>query len=940
MSMQSSTEASVQFGAEAVHIQGAPHILLCASLFYFRIPRALWKERMEQLKAFGYNSIDVYFPWNYHETQEGSWDFSGEKDVAAFLAAAAEAGLYVVARPGPYICSEWDGGALPAYLLTKGLRLRDNDEQFLGSVAKWFDRILPLLKANQVGEGGTVIGVQLDNELDFYDCLDPKGYISALRDMALGHGITVPLFACAGQGGLLQASGFADNVVPTCNFYPDNREPDFEQKVLHYSERLEELGYPLLVTETNRAHYLLRRLLSCGAKLLGPYLQVSGTDFGFTNATNNWGKPLAFMTSDYDFGGMISPEGHIREEAYEGRMLGRLIAAYGAPLAQATPGNKGTDGWAIAGDHERVAGPFALRLKGGGSLLFVTNLDDRDKQVALAGPGEEAGGEAVRNTFTLKGGRSLALPYQVPLAIWGSEGCLENSTAELFMAETANDGARLAFHTEGSGELVLRFERPPLDIKAWNAAAVESEGTVTVTFDGREDGGCSIVAADGRELKLSITTRMKALYLNGLADGNEPLEHGEAQRYGSTIDDAAACDWRLDVFEAAGGLPEQAGSEVRQVVSEDIDPLESFGIYRGFAWYEAEVQLAEGKAVQGLLLRQGSDVLSLYGDGHYAGTVAPGGGSAFLPLDGGLRKGKVQARVEIWGHSNFDDARLPGLRLHAMKGLKGIAAITKIHSLSGHWSVYRAEGRAMRKEWIESPDYRLWPVVNFGGWLSPDHPAFEYYRKTFLASESASSWTLHFQGIQSLATVFVGGQEIGAVNPFDPYLDISDYVTAGQTVELTVFVERVLGLSSGQVFLYEGTVAKGWSISRAEEQELLTHLQWRREAAQAVELPITLKPGETAWLYATTANSEAGAGWRTKVIGRGMKLTVFLEGRLVGRLWLHGGDTRPVLTGGSPDSFYLPGAWFEEGKGSLAILLEAVDRKEQGCLEALHFISV
>ncbi|GIQ66117.1 hypothetical protein PACILC2_46850 [Paenibacillus cisolokensis] len=121
----------MRFETDAVRIGGEPLILLCASLFYFRIPRLLWKERMEQLKAIGYNSIDVYFPWNYHELREGEWDFEGERDADAFLKLAAETGLWVVARPGPYICSEWDGGGLPAYLLARpNLRLRDNDARF------------------------------------------------------------------------------------------------------------------------------------------------------------------------------------------------------------------------------------------------------------------------------------------------------------------------------------------------------------------------------------------------------------------------------------------------------------------------------------------------------------------------------------------------------------------------------------------------------------------------------------------------------------------------------------------------------------------------------------------------------------------------------------------------------------------------------------------
>ncbi|HEY0827332.1 MAG TPA: beta-galactosidase, partial [Bacilli bacterium] len=293
------SKMNVKFQPEALYIEGSPVIVLCSSLFYFRIPRGLWRDRLKEVKEAGYNCIDVYFPWNYHELIEGDWDFEGERDVKAFLQMVSEEGLWVVARPGPYICSEWDGGGLPSFLFThENMRLRDNDPLFLNFVGKWFDQIMPIIQQFQSGEKGTVIAVQLENELDFYDCKDRTGYLSSLREMAVKHHIEVPLFACAGQGDLFGATGNASGVMPTCNFYPNDLDLEFEAKVMKYYDELQTRKVPLCVTETNRSHFLLRRLLSCGAKLLGPYLQTSGTNFGFTNAINNWGKPLAYLTSD------------------------------------------------------------------------------------------------------------------------------------------------------------------------------------------------------------------------------------------------------------------------------------------------------------------------------------------------------------------------------------------------------------------------------------------------------------------------------------------------------------------------------------------------------------------------------------------------------------------------------------------------------------------
>ena len=130
------TSPCVELQSSGIWINGRPLILLTSSLFYFRLPSSEWRSRMRCLRLLGYNAIDVYFPWNYHELEPGLWNFSGERDVRVFLHQAKAEGLWVVARPGPYICSEWDGGALPAYLSVKpDLKLRDNDLDYLEAVA-------------------------------------------------------------------------------------------------------------------------------------------------------------------------------------------------------------------------------------------------------------------------------------------------------------------------------------------------------------------------------------------------------------------------------------------------------------------------------------------------------------------------------------------------------------------------------------------------------------------------------------------------------------------------------------------------------------------------------------------------------------------------------------------------------------------------------------
>ncbi|CAM5653953.1 hypothetical protein SALBM311S_02462 [Streptomyces alboniger] len=268
MSRPTAVSRGVELDARGIRTEGGPRVVLCASLFYFRLPREQWRARLEQVRASGYTCVDVYLPWNFHETAPGHWSFEGRRDVAVFLDLAQEVGLYVIARPGPYICSEWDGGALPAWLgLDPDLRVRQHEPRFLAQVTAWFDQVLPLLARRQYPADGPVIMVQLENELDFFDCADRPAYLTDLRDQAIRHGITVPLIACAGQGDIEGATGNVPGVVPACNFYPDDDSPHIEPEVRRYAEVLAERDLPLLITETNRRHRTLRRLLASGASL-------------------------------------------------------------------------------------------------------------------------------------------------------------------------------------------------------------------------------------------------------------------------------------------------------------------------------------------------------------------------------------------------------------------------------------------------------------------------------------------------------------------------------------------------------------------------------------------------------------------------------------------------------------------------------------------------
>lgn len=194
--------SAITYDAQSFIINGERTFLTSAAIHYPRIPRELWRDRILKAKAAGMNTLQLYFFWNVHEPKEGRFDFTGQADVAHFLDLIAEAGLYIVVRPGPYICAEWDGGGFPSWLYTKkGLETRSFNPLYLRCVENYWYQLLPILAGRQITRGGKVILCQIENELNLggRQGRPQELYMDALIAIARKNGIDVPLITCEGQ---------------------------------------------------------------------------------------------------------------------------------------------------------------------------------------------------------------------------------------------------------------------------------------------------------------------------------------------------------------------------------------------------------------------------------------------------------------------------------------------------------------------------------------------------------------------------------------------------------------------------------------------------------------------------------------------------------------------------------------------------------------------
>src|SRR5256885_1995779 len=185
---------SVSFDSYSFLIDGQRVYLWSGEFHPYRLPSPeLWKDIFQKMKAAGFNTASIYFSWGYHSAREGDYDFSGVRDMDRMLDAASDAGIYVIARPGPYINAEVDSGGFPLWLTTKKLRNRSTDPEYLRYSDEWLTQIDRILARHQWVDGrGTVIAYQIENEY-YIGSDDGRSYMEHLESKARADGITVPL---------------------------------------------------------------------------------------------------------------------------------------------------------------------------------------------------------------------------------------------------------------------------------------------------------------------------------------------------------------------------------------------------------------------------------------------------------------------------------------------------------------------------------------------------------------------------------------------------------------------------------------------------------------------------------------------------------------------------------------------------------------------------
>ncbi|MFD7017054.1 beta-galactosidase [Streptomyces sp. NPDC059928] len=539
----------------AFTIDGKPLSIWSGEFHYWRLPSPdAWRDVLQKMKAGGFNAASIYFDWDFHSPKPGVYDFTGVRDVDKLLDIAREVGIYVIARPGPYINAETDGGGFPGWLVTQRGKARTTAPDYLAAADEWLSKIDPILARHQLTNGtGTVIAYQVENEY-YQDTADGHAYIKHLVDKAHADGITVPL--TGNHNGV-----FAKELdIDGSDSYPQGfncSSPDAWHGLPDLSGA-KKPGQPLFLAEFQGGSFdpwggpgfdKCRQLtngdfekaayennIASGATMQNFYMAYGGTSWG-------WLPSPGAVYSSYDYGAPIREDRQLSEKYLIDKRLGYLVQSV-APLTKTESVTQG------APDNTSVLRRDRRNPDNGTEFTVVRHKDVNNKAkdtTHLALGGYPSVPQKPGTALTVDGRDSKLLVSDYAM----DHQQLRYSTSEIMTHGTfgARDVALLYGRHGQDGETVLRYGARP-GVKVLSGQAEQ-------TWD----------PASG-DLRLNYSHNGLTQVLVTPADGSTPLLLLLA-------DDASADScWRLDTPQ---GPVLASGPELLRTASYDKGVLKLTG---------------------------------------------------------------------------------------------------------------------------------------------------------------------------------------------------------------------------------------------------------------------------------------------------------------------------------------------------------------------------
>jgi beta-galactosidase len=299
-------------------LDGKPFQIISGEMHPARIPKIYWRQRIQMAKAMGCNTIAAYVFWNYLEQQPGVFDFTTEnRNIAEFINICKQEGMWVLLRPGPYVCAEWDFGGLPPYLLKiPDIKVRCMDPRYMLAVTRYVNAVSKQVKPLLCTNGGPIIMVQVENEYGSYS--NDRDYIKTLKNLWVNNGINVPFYTADGPTAFMLEAGSVDGAaigldsgISDADFEQASKQnpnvPAFSSEtypgwLTHWKEKWQK---PDKADILKQVTYLLEHKRSFNL-----YVIHGGTNFGF-NAGANAFTPTQFQpdVTSYDYDAPVNEQG-------------------------------------------------------------------------------------------------------------------------------------------------------------------------------------------------------------------------------------------------------------------------------------------------------------------------------------------------------------------------------------------------------------------------------------------------------------------------------------------------------------------------------------------------------------------------------------------------------------------------------------------------------
>lgn len=455
----------IRYDAQCFTIHGQDALIYSAAFHYCRTPKELWRDRMTKLKLAGFNTIETYVFWNYHEPVEGQVDMS---QLEEFVALTKELGLWMILRVGPYVCAEWDAGGFPHWLIAKQVPLRSDSPESIRSSQDWYNHVLPIVKKNMITAAGPVIMIQIENEYDYWKIPDQQkvNYITALAHMVWAADIDIPIITNWVSQVRQNKNPVMARLMDTGDFYP---RWNIQKEVVPAlaTLRKEEPTCPIGIAELQggwfsqyggklsadqdgvsaaQLNLLTKTVIESSTAFLNFYMAHGGTNF-------EWAARK--VTTTYDYAAPISEPGGLWAKYYAARTIGCFLDKFGPALVRTG------EATALISSEPKVSA--TMRSSRNGSFLFIREEANEDEQFQLT-LGNLAVG-AQKTTIPSEGKLSInargmnLLP--VDIAIPG--GHLRYTTAEVLTFGTFGERNYLVVYAEPgeAAEIALAAQKMP-----------------------------------------------------------------------------------------------------------------------------------------------------------------------------------------------------------------------------------------------------------------------------------------------------------------------------------------------------------------------------------------------------------------------------------------------------------------------------------------------